>query len=146
MAAASAIKEALWLRKLLSDLQLGSGTISIFADNQSAIKLLRNPIITGRAKHIDVMHHFARERRDDGGVVFILITWGSWQTTSRNLTLCASGLAYTPHCGVDAGKAHHSPHLTFILSTANTCTCTRQAVRVNVHHLNRGGEQSCVPT
>jgi hypothetical protein len=62
MAAASAIKEALWLRKLLSDLQLGSGTISIFADNQSAIKLLRNPIITGRAKHIDVMHHFARER------------------------------------------------------------------------------------
>jgi hypothetical protein len=31
MAAASAIKEALWLRKLLSDLQLGSGTISIFA-------------------------------------------------------------------------------------------------------------------
>jgi hypothetical protein len=32
MAAASAIKEALWLRKLVSDLQLGSGTISIFAD------------------------------------------------------------------------------------------------------------------
>jgi Reverse transcriptase (RNA-dependent DNA polymerase) len=62
MAAASAIKEGLWLRKLLSDLQLGSGTISIFADNQSAIKLLRNPIITGRAKHIDVLHHFARER------------------------------------------------------------------------------------
>jgi hypothetical protein len=62
MAAASATKEALWLRKLLSALQLGCGTISIFADNQSAIKLLRNPIITGRAKHIDVMHHFARER------------------------------------------------------------------------------------
>lgn len=62
MASASGIKEALWLRKLCGDLQLGFGTISIFADNQSAIKLLRNPIITGRAKHIDVMHHFARER------------------------------------------------------------------------------------
>jgi hypothetical protein len=44
MAAAAAIKEALWLRKVLNDLQLGPGTISIFADNQSAIKLLRNPL------------------------------------------------------------------------------------------------------
>jgi transposase InsO family protein len=73
MAAAAAIKEALWLRKLLSDLQLGSGTISIFADNQSAIKLLRNPIISGRAKHIDVLHHFARERvlRKEVAVTYI---------------------------------------------------------------------------
>jgi hypothetical protein len=62
MAAAASIKEALWLRKLLNDLQLGSGAVNILADNQSAIKLLRNPIMTGRAKHIDVLHHFARER------------------------------------------------------------------------------------
>jgi hypothetical protein len=62
MAAAAAIKEGLWLRKLLHDLQLGSGPVNIYADNQSAIKLLRNPIMTGRAKHIDVLHHFARER------------------------------------------------------------------------------------
>ena len=32
------------------------------ADNQSAIKLLRNPISSIRSKHIDVVHHFARER------------------------------------------------------------------------------------
>jgi ribonuclease HI len=62
MAAAAAIKEGLWLRKLLNDLQLGSGAIKIYADNQSAIKILHNPIMTGRAKHIDVLHHFARER------------------------------------------------------------------------------------
>jgi hypothetical protein len=73
MAAAAAIKEALWLRKVLNDLQLGPGTISIFADNQSAIKLLRNPIISGRAKHIDVLHHFARERvlRKEVSVTYI---------------------------------------------------------------------------
>jgi hypothetical protein len=73
MAAAAAIKEALWLRKVLSDLQLDSGTLSIFADNQSAIKLLRNPIISGRAKHIDVLHHFARERvlRKEVSVTYI---------------------------------------------------------------------------
>ena len=73
MAAASGIREALWLRKLIIDLDMDSGPINIYADNQGAIKLLRNPIMTGRAKHIDVMHHFARERvqRKEVGVHYI---------------------------------------------------------------------------
>lgn len=62
MAAASAIKEALWMRRLLSELGQDIGTIDIKADNQSAIKLLKNPIISMRSKHIDVIYHFARER------------------------------------------------------------------------------------
>ena len=62
MAAAAAVKEGLWLRKLLADLDIPTGTISIMADNQSAIKLLRNPISSIRSKHIDVVHHFAQER------------------------------------------------------------------------------------
>ena len=63
MAAAHAVKEALWLRKLATDLQLSmEGAILIHADNQSAIKLLRNPISSMRSKHIDVIYHFARER------------------------------------------------------------------------------------
>jgi hypothetical protein len=40
------------------------------ADNQSAIKLLRNPISSLRSKHIDVAHHFARERVMIGDVSF----------------------------------------------------------------------------
>jgi hypothetical protein len=62
MAAAYAIKEALWLRTLLADLKLNADTITIRADNQSAIKLLKNPISSLRSKHIDVIYHFARER------------------------------------------------------------------------------------
>jgi ribonuclease HI len=62
MAASAAVKEALWLRKLLSDLQLLTRPVNINADNQSAIKLLKNPVNSGRSKHIDVLHHFARER------------------------------------------------------------------------------------
>lgn len=62
MAAAAAVKEGLWLRKLLADFNIKIGTIEIKGDNQSALKLLRNPISSMRSKHIDVIHHFARER------------------------------------------------------------------------------------
>jgi hypothetical protein len=62
MAAGSAVKEALWIRKLLESLSINMPTVDIHCDNQSAIKLLRNPIFSMRSKHIDVVHHFARER------------------------------------------------------------------------------------
>jgi hypothetical protein len=62
MSAGSAVKEALWIRKLLESLSITTPTVDIYCDNQSAIKLLRNPIFSMRSKHIDVVHHFARER------------------------------------------------------------------------------------
>lgn len=62
MAAAYAIKEGLWLRTLLSELGLDTSTVTIRADNQSAIKLLKNPVFSMRSKHIDIIYHFARER------------------------------------------------------------------------------------
>jgi ribonuclease HI len=70
MAAASATKEALWLRKLRRDLRLSVDTILIMADNQSAIKLVKNPISSMRSKHIDVIYHFARERVARNEVAF----------------------------------------------------------------------------
>ncbi len=39
-------------------------------DNQAALKLLSNPISSERSKHIDVQHHFARERVSMGQVRF----------------------------------------------------------------------------
>ena len=70
MAAAAAVKEGLWMRKLLESLDIKVDKINIMCDNQSAIKLLKNPIFSVRSTHIDIIHHFARERVLRGDVVF----------------------------------------------------------------------------
>lgn len=70
MAAGYAVKEALWLKKLLIDFGMKLNTISIMCDNQGAIKLLKNAIASMRSKHIDVIHHFVRERVARGEVCF----------------------------------------------------------------------------
>ena len=62
MAAAAAVKEALWLRTLLPEMDIESTSITIMVDNQGALKLLKHPISSATSKHIDIVHHFARER------------------------------------------------------------------------------------
>ena len=42
------------------------GPTTILEDNQSSIAMARNPQFHGRAKHIDIKHHFIRERVSDG--------------------------------------------------------------------------------
>ena len=63
MALTQAMKEAIWLRSLLDELnytQLCATTL--FEDNQSAIALAKNPIHHARSKHIDIQYHFIREK------------------------------------------------------------------------------------
>ena len=70
MASAQAVKEALWLKKLMWDFGIQTGAIKIYSDSQGAIKLLKHPIASIKSKHIDVIHHFARERVSRREVVF----------------------------------------------------------------------------
>ena len=62
MSAAWAAKEALWLRKLMATFEGKVQPCKLFCDNQGALALMRNPTCHQRAKHIDVGHHFIRER------------------------------------------------------------------------------------
>lgn len=70
MAAAAAAKEALWLKRLLQDFDVQVPTVRMHIDNQGALKLIKNPVQSNRAKHIDVMHHFVRERVYRGELKF----------------------------------------------------------------------------
>jgi hypothetical protein len=62
MAAAHATKEALWLKKLCNDLNLKCEGVLIQCDNQGTIQLVKHPIASQRSKHIDISHHFVRQR------------------------------------------------------------------------------------
>jgi hypothetical protein len=70
MAASSAAREALWLRKLVTDLGQPLAVVPVSCDNRGALSLLHNPILSDRSKHIDVHHHFVRERVARGEVAF----------------------------------------------------------------------------
>jgi hypothetical protein len=69
IALASAAQEAVWLKRLISDLQ-GSEekTITIYEDNQSAICMGKNQQYHGRTKHVDIKYHFVREKIATGAI------------------------------------------------------------------------------
>jgi hypothetical protein len=63
MACSYATKEALWLRSLLKLIGFEQTTsTAIRCDNMGAIVLTKDPSFHARTKHIDVAHHFIRER------------------------------------------------------------------------------------
>ena len=63
VALSSATQEAIWLRRLMKDFgkQMDAPT-TIYEDNQGAIELAKNAKYHSRTKHIDICHHFVRER------------------------------------------------------------------------------------
>lgn len=69
IAGAEAAKEAVWIRNFINDLRIPGvhiDTVPLYIDNNSALKLTRNPEFHSRSKHIDVKHHFIREKVDEG--------------------------------------------------------------------------------
>lgn len=66
VAASTAAREAVWIRKLLSDIGCPCDKeTTLYIDNQSAIQLVRNPVFHKRTKHIDVHFHFIREKENE---------------------------------------------------------------------------------
>src|SRR5204863_9903527 len=68
MAASFATHHLLWLQTLLDELYIDSKSypIPLLIDNRSAIDLTKDAKHHQRTKHIDIAHHFVRERVMDG--------------------------------------------------------------------------------
>ena len=62
VSASDASREAVWLRKLVSDL-FGTSLepVVIHCDNQSCIKILENPMFHDRSKHMEMRYHYVRD-------------------------------------------------------------------------------------
>jgi hypothetical protein len=62
IAASSCACQAVWLRRILEKLRhIQSKSTIVYCDNNSTIKLSKNPVMHGRSKHIDICFHFLRE-------------------------------------------------------------------------------------
>lgn len=69
IAIAETIKEGRWLKMLFEELgfkEYGTENLVIRSDNQSAIKLLQNPVQHQRSKHIHLKYLFARHEVESG--------------------------------------------------------------------------------
>ena len=69
IAANAAACQAIWLRRILTDLneRQEDGT-TIYCDNISSIALSKNPVFHGRSKHIEIRYHFIRELVENGDI------------------------------------------------------------------------------
>lgn len=69
MAACEGAKEGVWLRQLLDDVGYRRDfPTPINMDNQSAIRLVKNPELHHRTKHIDIRLHFIRGLYESGTI------------------------------------------------------------------------------
>ena len=96
IALSSAAQETVWIRRLVTELGMEpEGPTTLMEDNQSAIAMAKNPQFHGRAKHIDIRHHFIREKVNGreiqlvycptGDMVADMLTKGLNQHQLRNL-------------------------------------------------------------
>ncbi|GKV14990.1 hypothetical protein SLEP1_g25791 [Rubroshorea leprosula] len=76
VAATSCACRAVWLRRIIEELELNQHeATSIYCNNSSAIKLSRNLVLHGRSKHIHVRYHFLRNLVEDGTIAEHKIKW-----------------------------------------------------------------------
>ena len=69
VAACSASCEAVWLRKILSDLfDLQLDSTCIYCDNHSCVKLSENLVFYDKSKHIEIKYHYIRDMVQRGAV------------------------------------------------------------------------------
>jgi hypothetical protein len=68
VSAGSCCAQLLWMKSTLKDYGLNFKNVPLLCDNESAIKMVQNPVQHGRTKHIDIRHHFIRDHQQKGDI------------------------------------------------------------------------------
>ena len=72
IAATVTVNQAIWLRKILSDLNMEQEkSTKILVDNQATIDISHNPVFYGKTKHFNIQLFFLREVQKDGDVILL---------------------------------------------------------------------------
>ncbi|KAH9684927.1 hypothetical protein KPL70_013734 [Citrus sinensis] len=73
IAAAEALKEAIWLKGMVTELGAEQDSVEVYCDSRSAIHLSKNQTHHEKTKHIDVKLHFLRLEVSRGAVKLLKI-------------------------------------------------------------------------
>jgi hypothetical protein len=69
IAAANATCQALWLSRVMAEMQGTTPSIPLVkVDNKSAISLIKNPVLTDKSRHIEIKYHLVRENASKGRI------------------------------------------------------------------------------
>ncbi|UYV81671.1 hypothetical protein LAZ67_20001885 [Cordylochernes scorpioides] len=71
-----AAKEALWFTSFMEEIGVGDfkeSPLKIYIDNQGAMFLAENEVVSERSKHIDIRHFFIRDLIKDGNLSFVYV-------------------------------------------------------------------------
>jgi len=93
IALAHVAKEAVWLCALTSEIGINApSATALYTDNQAAISFARDTQFHARSKHIDIRHHFVRERIQDHS-----ITVSHCTSADNTADILTKGLARSTH-------------------------------------------------
>ena len=56
------------MKATLNDFEIKFKRVSLLCDNESAIKLINNPVQHAKTKHIDVRHYFIKDHQQKGDI------------------------------------------------------------------------------
>lgn len=101
MAMSASVQEAMYLRNLQLEFNLNDvKSTNIFCDNRSALNLSQASNYSPRTKHIDIRHHYIREKVQAGSIKFVAIS-----TDEMAADVLTKGLSSIKHykCLADFG-------------------------------------------
>lgn len=124
MSLTSCIQEGLWLKQFQEELWpcLKTEPLVIYCDNQSCIKLSGTDGYHSRTKHIDVRHHFIRDKISAGLIEVRYIQTGEMVADALTKPTTHSKLEYcSARMGIclreDVGNKHKRPTTSFMNAT-----------------------------